>query len=136
MTTLDAMKAQIEDAQGIADTLGACWDAFELIQQVAKKYADPDSDLFYAFLSAMTAACEGRDAVGFAPSMPSGPAIAPVHPGEVEPDKAADLVARLASQVSGKLAAAAMLPCTPEDRQAFQHAAVAAAEIRDLLSGQ
>ncbi|MBV9449985.1 MAG: hypothetical protein JO345_29255 [Streptosporangiaceae bacterium] len=138
MTTLDGMKARIEDAKGIAGTLGACWDAFELIQQVAGKYVDPDSDLFYAFLSAMTTACEGRDAVGFAPSMPSGVglAVAPLSPGDVPSDDAADIIAQLASQLTSKLTGAAALPCTPGDRQAFQRAAASAAEIRDLLSGQ
>jgi hypothetical protein len=132
------LRERVEDAEEVAEILAACWEGFEFIQQVADRYAMPGTPRYHPFMFAMTAACLGRDAVGFAPSMPaiSAPAAIRPEPDETAPDDAAGEISTLASAIHGKLTAtAACCPDTPADRRAFLTAAESAAEIRDLLSG-
>jgi hypothetical protein len=130
-----AITENLNDAEGIAATLDACWHAFEFIGHAADRYAQPESDLFAAFVFAAGAASEGRDAVGRAPSTAALPAIAdmPVTRDEPDPVTAASVLAALAAQMETKLAAAASLPGTPADRTACLDGARCATEIADLL---
>jgi hypothetical protein len=137
MSAIATLASKLENVEGTPATLGACWDSFQFIQQVAAAYTAAESDLFPAFVSAMAAASEGRDAVGFAPSMPSGAGYAapPLRPTEVQPAAAADALAALATVLNAKLTGTAALPCSEQDRRALLSAAEAAAEIRAMLSG-
>jgi hypothetical protein len=130
------LRERVEDAEEVAEILAACWEGFEFIHQVADRYAMPGTHRYHAFMFAMTAACLGRDAVGFAPSMPaiSAPAAIRPEPDETAPDDAAGKISTLASAIYGKLTAA-RCPDTSPDRRAFLTAAESAAEIMDLLSG-
>ena len=46
--------------------------AFEVISLAAEGRVDQDTDWFLTWAALIPPACEGRDAVGFAPSVPSG----------------------------------------------------------------
>jgi hypothetical protein len=73
MRVIDVMRIRLERSGGISGALAAGWDAFDLIQRVAAGYADGVPEAYAAFMLATAAACEGRDALGFAPSMPHDP---------------------------------------------------------------
>jgi hypothetical protein len=135
VSSTQAITNHLNDADGIAAILGACWDAFEYIGHVADKYARPESDPFAAFVFAACAASEGRDAVGRVPSLPARSAIADwtITVDETEPDTAARILAALAAQAKTKLAVAASLSGGPADRRAVLDASRCAAEIVDLL---
>src|SRR5258708_33549072 len=74
MTSFGAVEARLASAHTLTEALGACWAAFEWASQVADSFAEPGSAHFATWLSVIAPACEGRDAVGFAPSMPGAAA--------------------------------------------------------------
>lgn len=129
------MRRRLDVTGDLADTLSASWDAFEFVQVAANAYADRTPELFAGFLFAAAAAAEGRDAVGFAPSMPAdpGPPLDQVA-SRRDVDEIADELAGLAVVLDSRLQAAAMQAGDPEDRAACEHAAERAREIRDLLA--
>jgi hypothetical protein len=132
------LREAVEAADEIADVLTSCWDGFEFIQQASNRYAMPGTRRYHAFMFAMTAACLGRDVLGFAPSIPgdSEQAAVELPPADLTPDDVAEEISALASAMHGKLTVAAD-GCwdSPADQRAFLAAAESAAEIRDLLSG-
>ena len=138
MSASGALVSNLEEADDLTATLASCWDAFEFIQQTASAYAVVGSARCYAFLYALAAACEGRDAVGTAPSMPAGAgttASVP-DPDTTGVDEVAALLTRLAEQIYSKLTTATTLPVHAADREAVLQAAKSAAEIRGLLGRQ
>jgi hypothetical protein len=136
VSSAQTIATNLNRADDSVTTLGACWDAFDYIGQAADHYAEPDSDLFAAFVFAARAANEGRDSVGHAPSMPPTPVITdgPIALGETEPGAAAGILATLAAQVKAKLSAPTAIPSSPADQAAFSAAARCAVEIADLLA--
>ena len=135
---IDAMRARVDQADGLAGALAVGWDAFELIREAALLGADRAGGLFAAFVLASAAAANGRDVVGFAPSLPPGQAAATDDPGDavaaehVEP--LADALAGLASALSARLLAAAGLAAAGADRAACRDAAREADTVRALLA--
>jgi hypothetical protein len=120
-----------------ADIISASWIAFECIRLCANGFADQVTDNFAAWVMAGAPACEGRDALGRAPSMPMAVAHAGPLPqiAAVDEDAAAELVGELATLVAQRLSAAARQATGPEDARACAQAAAAAAEIHGLLAG-
>jgi hypothetical protein len=72
---IDALRGRLYAVGCVADTLATGWDTFELVEAVAGDYADRAPDTFAAFLFAAASAADGRDTVGFAPSMPASTGI-------------------------------------------------------------
>jgi hypothetical protein len=133
---IDALRVRLGAVDGVADTFAAGWDTFELIQAVADDCADRAPDTFAAFMFAAASAAEGRDAVGFAPSMPAGPGMPVGHPGSGAGDthEIADKLVGLVSALGTRLQAAAGQAEDPGDRRACEHAAREADRIRALLA--
>lgn len=118
--------------------LAACRNGFEFIQQAADQCALAGTPGYHAFMFAMTAACLGRDVLGFAPSMPEDPEPGTVQltPDDSPPAGVAEEISALASAMHGKLTTTAgRCPDSQADQRAFLAAADSAAEIRDLLRG-
>jgi hypothetical protein len=136
MTSFEAIEGRVLSADALADALGACWAAFEWAGQVADSFAEPGSAHFATWLSVTAPACEGRDAVGFAPSMPgaaAGPAGPPDLAGVAEAE-AAVMLAALAAALQERLGVAADMAREPGDVAACVRAAGAAAEIGELFA--
>ena len=135
MQAVVTMRERLDKADGVAAALSAGWDTFDLIQQIADGCAaDRDSGLFAAFLLAAGAAGQGRDAVGFAPSIPadSDPVDTRADEGTDPATTAADLAA-LAIVLRTRLEAAAAQAGNLGDLQACRDAARAAARVREYL---
>jgi hypothetical protein len=79
-------------------------------------------------------ACEGRDALGSAPSMPPGPAAAHADQEPASEEEAARILTGLAATLYARLQAPAISSAAPGDLQACIRAADAAGEIRELLA--
>jgi hypothetical protein len=133
---IDALRVRLSAAGTVADTLVVAWDIFELVQVVANGCAGREPSLFAAFLFTAAAAAEGRDAAGFAPSIPDVPGIS-----VDQPEWEAASTAEIAGQVAGlmtflgrRLELAAGQAADPEDRQACAHAARQVGQIRALLA--
>lgn len=135
MHDIDAMRARLGAADGVADMLAAGWDAFELVQAVADDYADREPGMFAAFMFTAASAAEGRDAVGFAPSMPCNPSAPASQAGPDAGDahEVAGELAGLTSALGSRLQAAAGEAEDPGDRHACQYAAREADRIGHLL---
>lgn len=130
------MLARVKAADGLADTPGAGWDAFELIQALADEQAGRASGTFAAFMFAAASAADGLDAVGFAVSMPATPGepICRTDPDAHDVDEVADQLTALVSALGRRLEAAAGHAAALADRQACEHAAREAGRIHDLLT--
>jgi hypothetical protein len=124
-------------AGDLGSALRTAFDTFETIRELARQYEDADPGLFAAFISAGTAAADGRDALAAAPALTHGTAGLPAAvPGPADDAAdAAEVIAVLASALSACLADAAGRAVAPQDRRACQDAAAAARQIRDLMAG-
>jgi hypothetical protein len=117
--------------------LGAAFTAFEAIRQSARACEDRDPDLFPAFISAATAAANGRDAVLTATVVPAdvGPPPSVIQPApDASPHRAADSIAASAAVLADWLDKAINLAATPQDQAACQDAAAAARQIQHLMA--
>jgi hypothetical protein len=135
MLEIGMMYKRLGVAADLAGALVAAWDCFAVVQETADGCADRAPELFAAFLFAAAAAAEGREAVGFAPSMPAspGPPTGPIAPGH-DAQEIAGQLAGLAAVLHSTLQTAALQAGAPDDRQACQHAAAQALLIGDLLA--
>src|SRR6266516_934761 len=143
---IDAMAARIDRADGLAGALVAGWDAFELIRAAALRAAeqagglrgaDRADGLFAAFMLASAAAANGRDVVGFAPSLPPDQALGTGDPGDAAVGCVgllADALAELASALRARLLAAAGSASGGADRAACRDAAREAENVRAMLA--
>jgi hypothetical protein len=119
------------------DIISASWFAFECIRLCADEFADQATGHFATWVTAAAPACEGRNALGRAPSMPA----AADHPDSLPriavagEDAAARLVGELAALLEERLSDAARQATAPEDTKACARAKEAAAEIRELFAG-
>jgi hypothetical protein len=71
-------------ADGLAAIIGAAYDAFEDMLPVIEQQQDPAGGAFTAFVMAAAYAASGRDALLFAPALPSA-AARPNDPGDRGP---------------------------------------------------
>jgi hypothetical protein len=133
---IGSLWARLAAADEVADMLAAGWDTFELVQAVADDYADRAPDTFAAFMFAAVSAAEGRDALGFAPSMPTSPGTSVGYARSDVGDarEIADELADLVSALKTRLQAATGQADDPGDRRACEHAAREAGRICDLLA--
>lgn len=134
MTTIDAAHAQVSEATGTGPVLGAAWDAFEVIRLTANAYSSRHTPGFVTWMAVIPPACEGRDAIGFAPSNPpeSALVIDPADLGELPEDQAAGKLAALAASCAATLSG--LRPHIAKDSAAITHAITAAEEISGLLT--
>jgi hypothetical protein len=126
------------DATEAGDLLAAALEAFCLALDASHAHHDPADPMFTAFVMAGIQAAEGRDAVAFAPSLPSGVSI----PSDNAAGRASSERAPSAAEVAGlcmllaarlqQLAANALLAA---DRRACADGARSARSIHQLLTG-
>ena len=93
--------------------------------------------MFPAFISAATAAANGRDAVLTATVVPADAAPPPgfTQPApDASPHEAADAIADSAAILADWLNKATNLATTPQDQAACQDAAAAARQIQELMA--
>jgi hypothetical protein len=124
------------DHDSMGQLLRTAFDVFESIRELARSCENSDPDLLPAFMSAATAAADGRDAVAGAPALTagtgSGTAAAGPGSGEDAQD-AADVIAVLAAALTNSLTDGASQAATAGDRRACQDAAAAARQIAELM---
>jgi len=133
---MDMLSARLRDSTSLPEMLAASFDAFEAIRLVARECEDRAPDLFAAFITAGSAAADGREAIADVPALgpPDGIAAADgaLAPG-TDPGAIADALAALAALLASQLELAASLATPGGDRVAFQEARRAASEIHQLL---
>ena len=136
MKQIEMIEQHLGEAVGVADILATGWEIFELIGDVAAACAEQSVDLYPAFMFARSAAVDGRNAIAFAPSVPTvGAALswgAVLWTGDVS--EVADALTGLASALSMRLRAMARLAADDGDRIACKGAARDADRISELLA--
>jgi hypothetical protein len=137
MTSFDAIEGRVVSAGTLGEALGACWAGFECVRRVADVYAGRVTGHFATWMSVVGPACDGRDAVGFAPSMPGAAAVLAGVPdlAGVAEDDAARKVAALAAALRERLRVVAGATRVPGDVEACARGAGAAAQIGGLFAG-
>ena len=80
MKQIELARQRLLGADGVPGVLSAGWEIFELVIAVAAASADQSADMYPAFTFARGSAVSGRNAIAFAPSMPSR-LCAVRHPG-------------------------------------------------------
>jgi hypothetical protein len=131
-----AVRERLRVASGTADTIGASWEAFELVRSASRSCAPRDDGLLAAYAMAAAIAVQGRNILAGAPSLTevAQPAACAVPPGTDVVSLAADL-ACLAGEMADCLAAAADHARAEGDAGACRDAAREADALRDLLGG-
>ena len=131
------IEQHLKEADSVADVLAAAWKIFEVIGGVAATCAEQAADLYPAFMFARSAAVDGRNAIAFAPSMPTaGPALfGSPELWTSDVSEVADALAGLASALSTRLQAAARLAADEGDRISCENAVRDADRIGELLAG-
>jgi len=129
-----AARERLSAASGVADTIGASWEAFELVRSASRSCAPSDDRLFAAYAMAATIAVQGRNILAGAPSFTevAQPAACTVPPGTDVVSLAADL-ACLAGEVATCLTAVADHARAEGDAGACRDAAREADALQDLL---
>src|SRR5215471_1526051 len=128
MRRLNAAGNRFGQARGLASVLDAASEAFEEILAVIGDYEDASDDLVMPLLLAATQAANGRDALLFAPSLPTGRLHQIEQLGE-EPEQgssAQDITSAIASLcqlLASGLAHTVGTAATAADRAACQDAA-------------
>ena len=123
-------------ARHMAGTLAAGWDVFELVRVLASAASDRAADMYPAFTFARGSAVHGRNAIAFAPSMPTDHArsLEGLALPTDDVDEIADILAGLASALSARLREAAGFATADGDRIACEKAARDAGRISELLA--
>jgi hypothetical protein len=134
MNAISSARAQVETADGLGTVFGAAWVAFEIIRLAADGVAGQDTEWVLTWTALIPPACEGRDAIGFAPSVPSGEAITIdlSDLAQTPEDQVMRLVRELATACAAKLRGLIAGPVSA-DATAAARALVAAEEIRTTL---
>ena len=140
MTQIAAVRARLEQANGLPGILDAAYDAFEAMLAVIHGQEDGAGDGFAAFVMSAVSAANGRDAVAGAPSLPpaapGGVPLAASGPAAgVTEQEAAAAVAGLSQLLASRLADAAPWAADAADRAACADAARDAGAIWSLLAG-
>jgi hypothetical protein len=130
------MHQRLVDADGLSAMLAVGWDIFELVATITSMSADGFPDLYPAFTFARGSAATGRNALAFAPSMPT--ASGNEGHGLLKPAadvyETADALANLASALSMRLRESAELAAAAADRAACDNAASEAERIAWFLA--
>jgi hypothetical protein len=137
MPQAERLRARLQDASSLPQTLDVSFDAFEFIRLAARSHEDQVPALFPGFITAAEAAVEGSECVTSAPSLPppaSDPADTIADVPGTGAEQAADALAALAALLAGRLAHAAAAAADPADQAACQDAAGAARTICQLMA--
>jgi hypothetical protein len=128
---------RFRQAHGLPAVLDAACDAFEAILTVIGDYEDATSTSgVITFLLVATHAANGRDALLFAPSLPSRALHPMAAPDELESASAIkSSVAGVSELLATGLARTAATITDGADLAACRDAATCAARISDLLAG-
>jgi hypothetical protein len=135
MESLEAIRANLTKAQSAQKVLAAGREAFDLIRQVATERARIHPGAYPTWMSVIPPACEGRDALGRAPSIPPGQERQAAPGNYATDEQAARDVARLAEILTHRLQTGDIAHNTA-DQQAIERAVLAAIEILELLAGE
>jgi hypothetical protein len=136
MTPIATICDRLQRDEGLPALLDTAHAAFEGLLSATEERQDPASGMFAQFVYAATCAANGRDAILFAPSLPSRP----LHPADTSVDgsgSSSDVqdLAALSEVLCHVLAQATAAVPGQEDQRACRHAARCAAEIHRLLTG-
>jgi len=71
MASIDGVQDRLARASGLPELLDAAYDAFEDMLTVVRQHDQPDGEWFIPMVVAAASAANGRDAVGWAPSLPA-----------------------------------------------------------------
>ena len=121
----------------LVEILGHAYETFEAIRTLARSCEDRSPDLFAAFMSAASAAANGRDAILTAASRPSHISEAaerhqPSH--SHTPADVADWIATSVIRLAASLDRASEHAEVRHDRRACAEAAAAARQIHQLMA--
>ena len=138
MSPIPEIGERLQHAAGLAEVLDAAYDAFEQMLLAIRAHENPASGLFAAFVMAAASAADGRDAVGFAPSLPpdrgkSAPADDNGRQAAESAESIAEPVAGLSRLLAARLAQAGESASDPGDRAACADAVCCAESIYGLL---
>jgi hypothetical protein len=123
-----------------ASTQGPVFDAalaaFEVTRLIAHEYSRRHTSSYPMWMYTVPAACDGRDALGFAPSTPDGPLLGAedIDLDSGSEEAAADALADLAASIADRLRAVAAQLDTPGDVAACENAVGAADTLQGLLA--
>jgi len=136
MTRIATIRDRLQHDDGLPALLDTAYAAFEVLLSAVEEHQDPASVMFVQFVYAATCAANGRDAILFAPSLPTRP----LHPADAAVNSqvsASDVpdLAALSKKLYLVLAQAASVVASQDDRAACHHAAGHAADIYRLLTG-
>ena len=140
MDPIEAARARLDQAAGVAAILDAAYEAFEEMLRAIEDQQDPAGGAFAAFVMSGAAAANGRDALAAAPSLPpaaSGDLADAIagSPRDLTTEDAALALAGLSQLLASRLTDAGDLPAGAGDRVACAQAARHAASICSLLGG-
>jgi hypothetical protein len=138
MSPILKVRECLQHAAGLAEVLDTAYDAFEQMLLAIRVHENPASGLFAAFVMAAVSAADGRDAVGFAPSLP--PRRGGGAPGDdngpqarASAESIAEPVAGLSRPLAARLTQAGESAADPGDRAACADAVRCAESIYALL---
>jgi hypothetical protein len=146
MRRITTSRERLRGAVGLSAVLDAAFCAFEDMLAAIEGLADPGDGMFIPLVMAAASTADGRDAIGFAPSLP----LRRLHPAAAPevPDPAPEVPdpAETVGAVAGALAALSGLladrleeagRCAPgrRDRAACLDAARWAREVHAFLAG-
>lgn len=139
MSPILVARDRLERADSLAAVLDAAYDAFGSMLSAIRALEDPATALFIPLVMAASSAAEGRNALCFAPALPSRPL--PVAPTREEPADATSVqafatsLAALSELLAARLTDAARDASGRGDQVACRDAARSARDIHALLSG-
>jgi hypothetical protein len=135
MTSTNAATRRLMAARDLRAALSAAYDAFECLLMVFQASDDPADGTFVPFVMAAALTADGLDAMGFAPSLPSGgmgERITPIADGE---QASASELAALCRGLVTSLERVAKTASNPDDGEACRDAIRCARRIHVLLTG-
>jgi hypothetical protein len=139
MSSIPAARDRLERAGSLPAVLDAAHDAFASVLSAIRASEDPATALFTPLVMAAASAAEGRNALAFAPALPSRPL--PAAPTGDEPADAASAqvitasLAALSELLAARLTDAARDAPGHGDQAVCRAAARSAREIYALLTG-
>ena len=140
MNQIISAQNRLREASGLPAVLDAAYDAFEIIRSVLREHDDPADAMFVPFVMSATSAANGRDAIGFAPSLPPQRSAGAAASGnDPQPGASAGELAAavdgLSQLITARLTQAARSAPDLRDRAACADACQDARDIHALLTG-
>ena len=108
MHAIASAQARLAAASTQGPVFDAALAAFEVTRLVAHEYSRRHTSSYPMWMYTVPAACDGRDALGFAPTAPDGPLLSAEDidlDSCSEEEAAADALADLAASIAGRLRA-------------------------------